>query len=272
MNPLLAGSWDCHAHVIEQPDRYPLAPTRGYEPPVATLQSYLEMLDRLGITHGLLVQPSVYGFDNRCMLDALDRADGRLLGVAVPPPDTSIRELESMHKRGVRGIRCNFLNPGGLSVDAVLGWQSFLRDHEWHVALHIAIDSIRDLRAFVGQFRVPVVIDHMGRPAPGATDPFARAPSRLIELVRERACFVKLSAPYRLSNEAPPWKDLVPLARALVAANPARCLWATDWPHPDTNSVFESAQLVDALFDWCPAAERRASVLVETPRALLGLD
>jgi 2-pyrone-4,6-dicarboxylate lactonase len=270
-----SGSWDAHAHVIEAPDRYPLAPGRGYEPPLATLAMYLDTLDGLGIAHGLLVQPSVYGFDNRCMLDALVRADGRLLGVAVPAPEASIRDLETMHQKGVRGIRCNFLNPGGLSIEAALRWQEFLREHGWHIALHIAVEAVEDLAGYIAQFGVPVVLDHMGRPVPGRADPVRPALRSLIALVRDGACFVKLSAPYRLSELGPPWSDVAPLARALLAANPARCLWATDWPHPDTRPAdsvaFDTRDVRVALEDWCPDPHTRATVLLEAPRTLLGL-
>src|SRR5687768_9989244 len=121
-------SWDCHAHVIEDPARFPLWPGRSYDPPPAPLSKYLELLDRHAITRGVLVQPSVYGSDNNCLLDALDRADGRLMGIVVPDKDTTAKQLEVMHRRGVRGVRCNLLNPGGLDLETVSAWQPVMRD------------------------------------------------------------------------------------------------------------------------------------------------
>jgi 2-pyrone-4,6-dicarboxylate lactonase len=280
-------AWDCHAHVIGDPQRFPLAPRRGYDPPHAPLEGYLAFLDRLGIARGVLVQPSVYGFDNRCMLDALERADGRLIGVAVPAPDTSERELERLHACGVRGVRCNLLNPGGLEIDAALRWTPALRALGWHVGLQIAVgtrmhggsDSGRRedlevrseapesgaLRALVERFDVPVVIDHMGRPAPGRADPRASALRELIDLVGEGLCFVKLSAPYRMSAEPPPWRDATTLARALLDANPDACLWGSDWPHTESAERISPDDLIEALREWCPDARTEAALLARNP-------
>ena len=257
------GAWDCHAHVIGDPARYPLAAGRGYDPPHAPLEAYLAMLDRHGIAHGVLVQPSVYGFDNRCMLDALDRAGDRLAGVAVPAPDSSTGDLEAMHARGVRGVRCNLLNPGGLDPANVVKWRPVLRALGWHVELHIDVAAIADLRSYLEQFGIPVVIDHMGHPPAGAR----RLPG-LVECVRDGVCVVKLSAPYRLSGERPPWRDVAPLARALLAANAAACVWGSDWPHTDVTASIREDDLFAALTEWCPDPAVRRVVLEESPRRL----
>jgi 2-pyrone-4,6-dicarboxylate lactonase len=261
-------SWDCHAHVIESTERYPLWSGRGYEPPIAPLDDYLGFLDRNGIERGVLVQPSVYGFDNRCMLDALQRADGRLRGIAVPEPMTSVAELEAMHGVGVRGVRCNLINPGGLSIEEALAWQPVLRDLGWHVELHVAIENYTNLPVCIEQLGVQVVFDHMGRPTPGHCDPALPHMQHLIELVRAGDCYVKLSAPYRLSGAAPPWPDVVPLAQALLAANPNHCLWGSDWPHPDTAAQVFERDLLDARNAWCSDDETRALLLTSAAAAL----
>jgi predicted TIM-barrel fold metal-dependent hydrolase len=261
------GAWDCHAHAIEDPRRYPLASARGYEPPIAPLESYLDLLDRYGFAHGVLVQPSVYGFDNRCLLDALDRADGRLYGIAVPPPETLPRELEAMHRRGVRGVRCNLLYPGGLSLEVAESWLPALRALGWHTELHVNIENV-SLPAILARFDVPVVVDHMGRPLHSGTDLRGTPSGQLIECVRQGACYVKLSAPYRLSDGAAPWSDVTLLARALVAANPGACLWASDWPHTDTAAAVTMESLLSAMADWCPDPATRRIILAETPKSL----
>ncbi len=262
------GAWDCHAHVLGEPGRYPLASGRSYEPPLATLEEYLALLDDFGIARGVLVQPSVYGFDNRCLLDALDRADGRLVGVAVPSPDAGRADLEAMHDRGVRAVRCNRINPGGLPPEVAVGWAPLLRDLGWHVELHVDLAPLADLAAFVEGFGVPVVLDHMGRPATARPEePLAR---RLLGLVRDGACYVKLSAAYRLTRAPAPWSDVAPLARAFLAAAPAACLWATDWPHVDTPSPVAPNDLTAALDAWCPEPVVRRTLMVETPELLYG--
>jgi len=125
----VAIEWDTHAHVIGDPREYPLASRRGYTPAPASLDDYLAMLDRHGIARGVLVQPSVYGHDHRCLLDALARAGGRLRGIAVPSPDATAQDLEDMHEHGVRGVRCNLIDPGSLSPAFVALRQPALGGH-----------------------------------------------------------------------------------------------------------------------------------------------
>lgn len=260
--------WDGHAHVIGDRDRFPLAPGRSYDPPPAPLDDYLALLDRLELDRGLLVQPSVYGFDNRCMLDALDRAAGRLVGVAVPPPDASPGDLEALHRRGVRGIRCNRLNPGGLPLEAATAWGPTLADLGWHVEVHAAATTLADIMDRLDELPVPVVVDHMGRPGTDGLDP-GRDPAReLLDAVADGRCFVKLSAPYRLSAQTAPWPDVAPLARALLDAEPDACLWATDWPHTDTDADIRPDHLLEALADWRSDPRDRDHLLAGAGRLL----
>jgi 2-pyrone-4,6-dicarboxylate lactonase len=140
-----------------------------------------------------------------------------------------------------------------------------LRELGWHVELHIAIENVHDLPAYIARFGVPVVIDHMGRPTPGHSDPSSPSLRALIELVRAGECYVKLSAAYRLSAEGPPWRDVTPLARALLSANAERCLWRSDWPHPDTPVAVSDADVFDTLNDWCPDPEERRKMMMSAP-------
>lgn len=248
LRPPDAIAWDAHAHVIGDPREYPLSPGRSYTPSIASLDDYIAMLDRFSIAHGVLVQPSVYGHDHRCLFDALERAGDRLRGIAVPSPDATTRDLEAMHERGVRGIRCNLINPGGLSPAVVSAWQPALRAMGWHVELHVSaarvVDQSRSWAGLIQPFDIPVVIDHMGRPTPGAVDPTSPALAQLIRFVGEGRCFVKLSAPYRLAP------SVTPLARAFLEANQPACLWGTDWPHVDTTPAVDTRDVVAALDDW----------------------
>ena len=258
-------AWDCHAHVIE-PTRFPLWPGRGYEPPAAPLASYLDLLGRYGFDRGVLVQPSVYGFDNSCLLDALQRADGRLLGIVVPAPDAHAQQFATWHRQGVRGVRCNRLNPGGLELATLVEWQPVLRDLGWHVQLHIDVEAT-NLQEFIEQLDVPVVVDHMGRPAPGRADPALPALQQLISFVRAGECYVKLSAPYRLSADGAPWPEVTALARALLDANAARCLWGSDWPFTQMTGV-ETAAIFATAERWFSDDNERRAVLATTPASL----
>ena len=259
------GAWDTHAHVVGDVARYPLAQGHTYQPPRASLDDYLALLDRSGLDYGVLVQPSVYGFDNSCMLDAIGVAPARLFGIAVPAPEASARDLEAMHERGVRGVRCNLIQPGGLPPDVAVKWRDVLRALDWHVELQMHVDRMPDLSGFVERFGVPVVIDHMGRPDRAAP----AAAQELIALVRAGECFVKLSAPYRMSAQQARWSDVTALAHALIDASPAHCVWATDWPHTQFEAIAETDMLV-ALHTWCPDAQTRDTLLRRTPLHLYG--
>jgi len=243
-------AWDAHAHVIGDPREFPFSPERSYTPEPASLDEYLAMLDRYGIARGVLVQPSVYGHDHRCLLDALGRSNGRLRGIAVPSPEATTQDLEAMHERGIRGVRCNLINPGGLSPAAVTAWKPALRAMGWHVEFHIAVGQLAGWPDLIESFDIPVVVDHMGRPAPDCLDPLSAELAPLIRLVRAERCFVKLSAPYRVSNQSAPWADVTPLACAFLDANQSACLWGTDWPHVDTPLPVDTRDVIAALDDW----------------------
>jgi 2-pyrone-4,6-dicarboxylate lactonase len=128
------------------------------------------------------------------------------------------------------------------------------------------VDRMRDLSAFAARLGVPVVIDHMGRPAAAAPG----AARELLALVRDGECYVKLSAPYRMSAEAPPWRDVTSLAHALIRAAPEQCVWATDWPHTQFESISEG-DLLEALRAWCPDEGTRDTILRATPLRLFGV-
>jgi predicted TIM-barrel fold metal-dependent hydrolase len=173
-----------------------------------------------------------------------------------------------MHARGVRGVRCNLINPGGLTPAAVARWQPVLQALGWHVEMHVAVDRFAAWTEIVQSFEIPVVIDHMGRPIPGAIDLRSPALATLVQFVSEGRCFVKLSAPYRLSGGPAPWVDVAPLARAFVAANPSACCWGTDWPHVDTESAVDTGEVVSALDDWVGDSEARRLITTDAAERL----
>ena len=166
---LPAGTCDCHLHVFGDRARYPLDARRSYTPHVATLEEHRAVMAACGIERAVLVQPSVYGTDNSCMLDALRDAAGEgdaYRGVAVPDAAASDEELLAMDALGVRGIRLNVVNPQVLAVDDGIALCTRMRSQGWHLQVHLMLarDGATTLARLADRVDVPIVVDHFGRP------------------------------------------------------------------------------------------------------------
>jgi predicted TIM-barrel fold metal-dependent hydrolase len=265
---LPAGTCDTHAHVIGPADRYPLDPRRNYTPVACSLAQYRAVMAACGIARAVLVQPSVYGTDNRQLLDALREGGDAFRGVIVPAADLSDAQIEAMHSLGVRGIRLNLVNPQVVGLAEVVALCARVAGRGWHLQVQIRWnDAAQDVLADVAaRVTLPLVIDHMGRP------PAMHAPRALLDLLASGRGWVKLSAPYRFSSaDGPPYADVLPLVGALVAANPEQLLWASDWPHTERfTPTPHDADLVDLLPDWLGSDDLRRRVCVANPARLYG--
>ena len=264
---------DCHAHIFGPYDTYPLAPDRTYTPPTASLVAYLKLLGVLGISRGVLVQPSVYGFDNSCLINALKVAGKQFRGVAVVSPDCEDDELERLHEAGIRGLRINIVFGSGASMEAARTLSQRIKCLGWHLQILVDVSQFTGLTQFVRSLQVPVVIDHMGHvPADIALNNSGFL--ELLELLGEQECWVKLSGSYRMTRQTiPPYSDIVSIAKALVSAGPTRCVWATDWPHPKILVPMPNdGDLIDQLETWIPDAATRHRVLVDNPVHLYGFE
>jgi predicted TIM-barrel fold metal-dependent hydrolase len=265
------GTCDCHFHVFGDRERYPLDPRRNYTPHVATLAAHRAVMAACGIDRAVLVQPSVYGNDNACLLDALhDGASdgGAYRGIVVPDAAASDDELLAMDALGVRGIRLNVVNPQMLAIDDAIALCGRMRSRDWHLQVHLMLagDGATTLAQLADRVDVPIVVDHFGRPAAGAA-----LPKLVLDLVASGRVWVKLSAPYRIARPGRTHEDIQPLVDALVAANPERLLWGSDWPHTELQSdVPHDADLVDLLVATLPDAATLRRVCVDNPASLYG--
>lgn len=264
----LDGACDCHIHVYEA--GYPLAPSATFTPPPAPASAYREVQRALGFSRAIVVQPTGYGFDNRCTLDAIAQLGSGARGVAVVPENIGAAELAQLHAGGMRGVRFMML-PGGLQGwDALDGLAARIAALGWHVNLQLDGRTLPEREAQLAALPARLVIDHLGKflgPVTRDGEAFA-ALCRLLDAGR---CWVKLSAPYESSRSGPPaYDDVAWIARELAARYPERCLWASNWPHPNVKPTPDNAQLLDWALDCLGPETARRRILVENPAALYG--
>ena len=270
---------DCHVHVIGDPGRYPMVPERTYTPPQASAEALLALQLALHLERVVVVQPSIYGTDNRCTLDAVRELGPRARGVAVIDDNVSDRALDAMQRAGVRGVRLN-LETGGQADPAAARAQFWaagarISGRDWHIQCYTRLSVIEALKDELGALPVPVVFDHFGgAQAEGGQPGFAA----LLQLVRAGIVYVKISAVYRISKQ-PGYADAAPLARALIEARPDRILWGSDWPHThrvpgrgieDVTpfSPIDDGLTLNLLAAWAPDPAVRRQILVDNPARL----
>ena len=264
-------SCDCHAHVCGPESRYPYIPDRLYTPQDALPAHYRGMLDLLGVERGVLVQPSIYGSDNRALLDALSQDPKRLRGVAVVPLEITTKDLERLHAGGVRGVRVNIVDlkdgKGILPLDELKRLAGKIKPLGWHVEFLMHVDEFPELDRQLGNFPVELVFGHLGYVKEKTIEePGFRA---LLRLMRGGKAWVKLTAPYRLTMSAAPYSDVAPFAQALVDAAPERLLWGTDWPHVFIKSAMPGDAMLFELFRrWVPDERQQRRILIDNPARL----
>ncbi|MFZ0209256.1 MAG: amidohydrolase family protein [Roseiarcus sp.] len=281
------GAADCHVHVIADPAKFPFWPGRVYTPPVATADDLLALQHALHMDHVVIVTPSVYGTDNSATLDGLRRlGTQRARGIAVIDDKTSPVDLNAMAKAGVCGIRINLETAGifdpAASAKKLEAAVAQLRDRPWHLQMYTRPAVIAVLEKQLESLPAPVVFDHFAgaEAALGSQQPGFDA---VLRLVGNGKAYVKISGAYRASHAAPDYPDVAPLARALIAANPERLVWGSDWPHPDSSKVagrkptdiapalpIDDGRVLNLLAEWAPDAATRKAILVDNPKRLYG--
>ena len=281
------GSCDCHTHVFLDTARYPYSEKRVYSPPLATAADLLALQRALHMDHVVIVTPSVYGTDNSATLAGMkELGTRRARGVAVIDEKTSSADMDAMVKAGIRGIRINLETTGvtdpGASADRLDAMVAKIAGRPWHLQMYARLSVIASLKAKFMSLPMPVVFDHFAgaNAALGAQQPGFDA---VLEMVKAGRAYVKISGAYRASVAKPGYDDVAPLARALIAANPARLVWGSDWPHPDSavtagrkNTDLAPAQDVDdgrllsLVGEWTQDAGVRRAILVDNPRRLYG--
>ncbi|UPJ61043.1 amidohydrolase family protein [Bradyrhizobium sp. 192] len=277
---------DCHTHIHGDVEKFPFSAGRVYTPEPASPDEMAALHKALHIERVVIVTPSVYGADNSSTLFGMKARGATARGVAVIDDKTTEARLDTMQLEGFRGIRIN-LATGGIS-DPDVGRARFtaaverMKARGWHVQLYTTLPMISAIKELVLAAPVPAVFDHfggleasLGLEQPGFAD--------LVALVKSGKAYVKLSGAYRSSKLAPDYQDMVPYARALIAANADRVVWGTDWPHPDSSHAegrkptdiaplyqIDDGRLLNQLPVWAPDADVRKKILVDNPARLYG--
>ncbi|MBV1694445.1 MAG: amidohydrolase family protein [Hyphomicrobiales bacterium] len=285
---LPAGACDCHTHVFGPASRYPWWEGRAYTPPDASVADLSALHRHLGIARVVIVHPSPYGTDNRITLDAIAVIGAGARGVAVISPSISDADLAALDRGGMRGARVN-LQTAGVS-DPAAAWAAIdatvrrIAPLGWHLQAFTSLPVIAALEQRLSQLPIPLVIDHFGG-LDAAKGPAQPGFDALLRLVGSGRAYVKLSAAYRASAK-PDAADLAPFAKALIAANPDRMLWGTDWPHPGgghhsgsaTREAIEPFQPIDdgaaleRFTGWCETPAELTAILSANPARLYGFD
>lgn len=263
---LPAGAVDAHAHVIGTH----WITERSYTPHPAPPEAYLRMLDRTGMTYGVLVQVSVHGTDNTLMRDTVAANRHRLRGIAVIPHDLGETGLRSLDDAGVVGLRLNTTTGGGVGLGALAEYEAICMEMGWHLQFLVNAPQLPSLAPQISKLRVPAVFDHMGYVSPdlAGTD----AGQTLLHMVRDGA-WVKLSGGFRISLSDPPYQDVIPYARALAEAAPTRCVWGSDWPHVSFRKTMpNTGDLLDLLGQCVPDAAVRDAILAGNAQRLYGFS
>lgn len=273
-----ASAADCHAHVFGPASRYPYQEARSYTPRDNPLSKLRAMHATLGLERLVVVQASAHGTDNSAVLDAVATDPKTLRGIGAVTEDVSDRELARLNDGGIRGIRVNLVDRGGMpfsSLAALGAMAERIRDFGWHVELLVHVEqSIAELRELAETLCVPISIGHIGytKTAVGGID--HPGYQEFLALLRDGHFWVKLTAPYRISgHDQFPYPDVAPMAEAVVAAAPDRVIWGSDWPHViHYRGMPNDGDLLDALADWVPDAALRRRILVDNPKRLYGFD
>ena len=276
------GACDCHVHVFD-PARFPYFAGRVYTPPEATVDDLLALQRQLHFDRVVVIQPSVYGVDNACTLDAIRKlGPARARGVAVIDRTFGRGQLDDMAAVGVHGVRLNFETAGESNPDnvrrRVLETAEQLSGRGWHIQLNAALPLVVAIKDELSAIPMPVVIDHFARAKAkdGVHQPGLDA---LLALVKSGKAYVKLSATYRISDRPPHYPDAPAIAQTFIDANPDRMVWGSNWPHPGRGKTrddiapphpSDDGAQINQLPGWASDPAIRTKILVDNPARLYG--
>lgn len=261
---------DSHIHIMDK--RFPASPHwKGQAVEDATVDAYRQLQKRIGTTRTVLVNPSTFGVDDRCMLDGLAKMGTSARAVAVIDLDVPVAELKRMAELGVVGVRVNFGTPQSWGITTAARLETTAKqiaDLGWHTQLFAPADQIVELEPVLKRLPTPLVIDHLGKLPPAEGTKHAAYPV-IRGLLDGGRTWIKLSGAYLNTRAgAPGYPDATEVARAYAKAAPERVVWGSDWPHRGEKEMPDDANLFDLLLEWAPDVRTRRLILVDNPQAL----
>lgn len=266
-----SGAVDAHCHVFGPMAEFPFSAKAKYLPDDACPEMLFSLRDHLGFSRNVIVQASCHGTDNSATLNAISASGGKARGVAVVDPAIDDAQLEALHEGGMRAVRFNFLKRlvDDAPKDRFLDVAKRIEALGWHVVVYFEAELLEELRPFIDAIPVPVVIDHMGRPdvsqGPDGSD--MAAFRRLLDS-RDDTWF-KATCPDRLDAAGPPWNAFARAVAPLVADYPDRCLWGSDWPHPNMqDAIPDDGKLVDMIPRIATTDDLQRKMLIANPMRL----
>lgn len=267
------GAADCHHHIYDP--RFAYNPKAVLKPPFATVTDYKALQKKLSTSRNVMVQPSTYGTDNRCLMDVLAQLGQNCRAVCVVNSKVTDAELKTLHEAGARGVRVQFGLGNPVGADEVMPLAKRIAAMGWHIQCNMPPEQLVQMEALLLSLPVPVIIDHLGR----AVD--AKGPQYVTvrKLLDSGHGWVKLSGAYLYGGDTPPdYAGASAAARGYIKAAPERCVWGSDWPHPDATKILnpvampDDVTLLNLMAQWAPDAKLRHRILVENPEKFYGFD
>lgn len=269
-----AGACDTHVHMLAAPQEAPLFDGRT-EDTATTYADYLGRyrahLSAIGITRGVIVQSIFYGTDNSITARAVADMGAGFTGIGLVPDAAPDAALDALVDQNLRGVRLNYVHGGVLTWEGARTMAPRLAERGLHIQMLCHADQhMLDLAPDVAASPVPIVFDHIAWPSTLDAGPDDAGFQTLCRLMADGQAYVKLSGLYRLTDA--PYTATDAYVRALVAANPERCLWGSDWPHIMLNGAKmpPANALWDAFHRVVPDQTTRKTILVDNPASLYG--
>jgi 2-pyrone-4,6-dicarboxylate lactonase len=263
---------DTHMHLFGDAAHFPYVEDRDYTPAAAGLEAARKLYATLGVARVVVIQPSVYGRDNRCQLEFGAALGLPFRAVVVLEADAPEREMDRLHALGVRGIRYILAHPGGLDLAGLERSADCAHERGWHLEFLLKPHQLLELEPRLAKLACPVSFDHLAfiKPGDGLDQPALQA---LLRLLKGDNGWVKFSGAYRVSGRAEDYDAILPLARQIVEARPDRIVWGSDWPHVGQMTTMpKTTALLNLLQAWLPDEAQRNRVLVDNPAVLYGFS